>query len=310
MNDNINGNLPLLIVILGPTAVGKTEMAFKLAQKLNTEIISADSMQVYKEINICNAKPNKQILNRVKHHLVDDISVTENYSVVKFTNKAKEIIKNLHNKNKPIIISGGTGLYINALLNNYQFEEKNIYEFEEEHYNKNLYQKLVKMDPESAKIINPNDKKRIIRALSFFNQFKKSITCQIKNTYENNQVNYRTIRIGLNFKDRQILYKKINDRVDLMIKKGLLQEVVDLKSNYKLSKTAEEAIGLKEIFSFLDKEIKFEEAIEKIKINTRRYSKRQITWFKRDNKIHWFYLDESKTEVIYKEILNLLTSQI
>jgi len=308
-----------LIVIVGPTASGKTDFAIEIAEKIGGEIISADSLQVYKEFSICTSKPTKEQLERIKHHLIGHISVSSEYSVYSFVQEARQKIKEIINNKKTPIIVGGTGLYIDALINNFQFEnssceknnnknnnnkfllrpetnilsgdaEKNTSNFEN---NKNLYEILQKLDPLSAKFINQNDLKRISHAINFFNKFGFSIYNQKINTEKNKfkyNKEFEIIKLGLNFKNRDILYNRINKRVDLMLQNGLLEEI-NFVRKLKVSKTASAAIGYKELLPYFYGETTLYQAIEKIKQQTRRYAKRQIIWFKRCPNIKWILKD-------------------
>ena len=322
-------SLPKIIVIVGPTASGKTEFAIETAEKIGGEIISADSLQVYKEFSICTSKPTQEQLKRVKHHLVGHISVSSEYSVYSFVQDAKQKIKEIINNKKTPIVTGGTGLYIDALINNFQFEnsnceenidilsgtsresaEKNNNKFflkpvinilssiageSAEENNKNLYEILKKLDPLSAKYINQNDTKRISHAINFFNKFGFSIYNQKINTEKIKlesgiKKEFEVIKLGLNFKNRDILYERINKRVDLMLQNGLLEEINHVRK-LKVSKTASAAIGYKELLPYFNGETTLYQAIEKIKQQTRRYAKRQITWFKRCPITKWIFKD-------------------
>ena len=299
-------SLPKIIVIVGPTASGKTEFAIETAEKIGGEIISADSLQVYKEFSICTSKPTKEQLKRVKHHLVGHISVSSEYSVYSFVQDAKQKIKEVINNKKTAIIVGGTGLYIDALINDFQFENSSCEENdnidilsgttgEVEENNKNLYEILKKLDPLSAKYINQNDTKRISHAINFFNKFGFSIYNQKINTEKIKlesgiKKEFEVIKLGLNFKNRDILYDRINKRVDLMLRKGLLEEINRVRK-LRVSKTASAAIGYKELLTYFNGETTLYQAIEKIKQQTRRYAKRQITWFKRCPIIKWIFKD-------------------
>lgn len=299
-------SLPKIIVIVGPTASGKTEFAIETAEKINGEIISADSLQVYKEFSICTSKPTKEQLKRVEHHLVGHISVSSEYSVYSFVQDAKQKIKEVINNKKTPIVTGGTGLYIDALINDFQFENSSCEENdnidilsgttgEVEENNKNLYEILKKLDPLSAKYINQNDTKRISHAINFFNKFGFSIYNQKINTEKIKlesgiKKEFEVIKLGLNFKNRDILYDRINKRVDLMLRKGLLEEINRVRK-LRVSKTASAAIGYKELLTYFNGETTLYQAIEKIKQQTRRYAKRQITWFKRCPIIKWIFKD-------------------
>ena len=299
-----------LITIVGPTAIGKTSLAIKLAKHYKTEIISADSRQFYKELNIGTAKPTNEELSSVKHHLINNISVTDDYDISQFQSDATEKINNLFRTKDFAIMVGGSGLYIDSVL--YGIDEIpkvdiSIRENLNEEFNnnglKNLTLKLKELDPITYKKIDLNNHRRIIRALevsissntpysSFLNTSKK-------------QSKYNEIIIGLDC-HRQKLHSLINNRVDIMIKKGLVDEAIQLFNYKKLN--ALNTIGYKEIFEYLEKKTNLEDAIDKIKINSRRYAKRQLTWFKSNEKINW-YSDNYDLEVILKMIKSLYTTQ-
>lgn len=298
------------IIILGPTATGKTRTSIELAKLLNTEIINADSMYIYNELNIGTAKPTFDEMNGVTHHLIGHISASDSYSVSQYRNDASIIINDMKSRNLVPIIVGGTGLYIDSLINNYSYGEtiKNdeirqklegdLNTFGKEY----LYSELKNIDPDSASKLHINDTKRVIRALEIYytSKIKKS---EIINNEKPILVN--PLIIGLNY-DRDSLYNNINKRVDIMIDSGLIDEVKTLYYQYKLSPEkcqSMKGIGYKEIIAYLRQELTLDECIEKIKQHSRNYAKRQITWFKRNDKIHWINpLDTDVTE----EILSLL----
>ena len=295
----------VLITIVGPTAVGKTELAIRLANHFKTEIVSADSRQFYKELNIGTAKPTKLELKKNKHYLINNISINTDYNISKFQEDADEIITKIFSKNKYAILVGGSGLYIDAVLYgidnipkvkplireelNYEFKKKGL---------KKLIKKLSKLDFESLKRIDVNNPRRVIRALEVTLSTKKPYSSFLKTKNKNSK--YNEIIIGLN-KNRSELHDLINNRVDLMIKKGLVNEVRSL-IKYK-DKNALNTIGYTEIFKYLKKDFSYESAIEKIKTNTRRYAKRQLTWFKSNKSIKWY-----KDEYDLNEIIKLIKS--
>ena len=284
---------PKVIVICGPTASGKTALGVELAKKINSEIISCDSMQIYKDMNIGTAKPTKQEMQGIKHYLIDIISPNERFSVADYKLEAKKAIKEILNKGKTPIIVGGTGLYLNSLI--YEIEYPKI-EFDEKYRKKleervkkeglkTLYEEATKIDEEATKEISPNDEKRILRILEIYKATGKNKTYQEKESRKK-EVEYNYIVYGLNW-DRQVLYDRINKRVDNMIKDGLIQEVEDILKKYKEFPTAMQGLGYKEVVEYLKKEITKEEMIEKIKMETRRYAKRQLTWFRANKQIIW-----------------------
>lgn len=295
----------VLITIVGPTAVGKTELAIRLANHFKTEIVSADSRQFYKELNIGTAKPTKLELKKNKHYLINNISINTDYNISKFQEDADEIITKIFSKNKYAILVGGSGLYIDAVLYgidnipkvkplireelNYEFKKKGL---------KNLIKKLSKLDFESLKTIDVNNPRRVIRALEVTLSTKKPYSSFLKTKNKNSK--YNEIIIGLN-KNRSELHDLINNRVDLMIKKGLVNEVRSLIKSK--DKNALNTIGYTEIFKYLKKDFSYESAIEKIKTNTRRYAKRQLTWFNSNKSIKWY-----KDEYDLNEIIKLIKS--
>ena len=299
-----------IVVICGPTGIGKTNFAINIAKSLNGEIISADSMQVYKHMNIGTAKPEKKELKQVCHHLIDIVDPKDDFNAGRFVKLADKAIKNIINKKKIPIVAGGTGLYIKALLYGL-FEEKITFKKTlnqsikkpDEHKNSSLYKKLKKHDPQAAKKIHPNDSFRVIRALKIYYETGKKISEQQKK-HDFKDLRYKCIKIGLGI-ERKILYESINKRVDMMINKGLLKEVKTLIDNgYDNNLKSMQSIGYKHMSMFIEKKIDWKEAIELLKRDTRRYAKRQFTWFKSDKKIVW--LEPSQFEHAKKIIKDFL----
>lgn len=287
-----------VIVIVGPTASGKTWLGVELAKKLNGEVISADSMQIYKGMNIATAKPTEEEMEGIKHHLIDFVEPDCNFSVAKYKKLANEKIDEIISKGKTPIIVGGTGLYVDCVLNNtvfYDYEESKIREELEERAKKNgiesLLEELFVVDRETAERLNINDKKRIIRALELYYLTGKTISDQNKDSHKE-KPKYDFCLIGLNARNRQYLYDRINKRVDLMLDCGLLEEA---KAFFKssVSSTAKQAIGYKELKPFIDGHIELDTAVENLKMATRRYAKRQLTWFRRYEFINWIYIDDN-----------------
>ncbi len=287
-----------LCAIVGPTATGKTRLAIELAKKYNAEIISADSMQIYKGMDILTAKPTSFEMSSIPHYLLSFLSVEEAFSVAQYVKIAHNQIYVTNRSGKLPLIVGGTGLYINSVVDDISFSE---YEqdctFRDELRKKideegcqALYDELLTIDSESAQRIDKNDAKRIIRAIEIYKTSGKTMSEQLKNS-RLRESRYDVLIIGLNFKDREKLYDKINTRVEKMLKDGLIDEVKNL-SKLKLSKTAREAIGYKEILPYIQNKCSLEEAIQKLKQNSRKYAKRQLTWFKKDKRVNWLYLDE------------------
>ncbi len=311
----MSNNLIPVLVLVGPTASGKTDLSIKIAKNFDAEIVSADSMQIYKEFNILTAKPSKEELESVKHHFIDEVSVKEEFSVADYVKKAHEVIKDVNNRGKLPMIVGGTGLYVDSLINNISFNEEkydeNIRKSLWNIYKSGSYQELLdelkSIDPESFDNIHPNNVKRVIRAIEFFRITGKPISQQIR---ESKLVDspYFTNIIGINYKDRSKLYDKINKRIDKMLENGLIEEVQAL-SKINISKTAKEAIGYKEILPYLNGECDLLTAVENLKMQTRRYAKRQITWFNRNKNIKWFYIDDyDEKESMICDIINFISN--
>lgn len=288
-----------VISIVGPTASGKTKLAVKLAQRFNGEIVSADSMQIYKGMQIATAKPTVAETEGIKHHLIDFVSPDEIYSVAMFVKDASRCIADINSRGKLPFIVGGTGLYVDSLLNNITFSEEQrdeklsleLYKIYEEQGIDKLLEMLSEFDIDSANRLKAErNPKRIIRAIEFYKTTGITITEQNEKS-KLVKSPYNPIKIGINFKDRAKLYERINKRVDLMLENGLLDEAKDVLSN-KLSFTSVKAIGYKELKPYFYGEKTLDECVEKLKMETRRYAKRQITWFKRDLDINWLYADE------------------
>ena len=274
--------IEVILAIVGPTGVGKTKLSVELAKKLNAIIINNDAMQVYKDMNIGTAKPTMEERENIIHYLLDFVDVDNNYTVFDYQKDARKIIDD--NKDKKIIFVGGTGLYLKAALFDYRFEEEDEVNDYDDYTNEKLYDLVLKKDPSSN--IHKNNRQRLIR---FLNK-KNTDVVEAKELYD-------VIFIGLTT-DRENLYKRIDDRVDEMIKDGLIDEVKSLYHHKNNSKALNTAIGYKELFKYLDGEITLEEAIDLIKKNSRHYAKRQYTWFNNQMDIKWFntnYDDFNKT---------------
>ena len=284
---------PKVIVICGPTASGKTALSIELAKKINGEIISCDSMQIYKDMDIGTAKPSQEEMQGIKHYLIDFVSPDTRYSVADFKKDAKLAIKKIIKNGKTPIIVGGTGLYIDSLIyeidyHEIQFDEtyrKNLEERVKKEGLEKLYNEAKKIDPEAIKKISQNDKKRILRILEIYHTTGKTKTEQeIESRKKEVEYDYKVFAIDW---ERNILYDRINQRVDNMIKQGLVEEVKELLKKYKTFPTAMQGLGYKEVVEFLNGKITKEEMIEKIKQETRRYAKRQLTWFRKNKQTIW-----------------------
>ena len=284
---------PKIIVIVGPTASGKSALGLELAKRINGEIISCDSMQIYKEMNIGTAKPTEEEQKQVQHYLIDFVSPNARYSVSDFKKDAEKAIEEVLKKGKVPILVGGTGLYINSLLYNINYVDE---EYDEEYRKKlekraevegldKLYDEAMRIDKEATEKISPNDKKRILRILEIYNKTGLTKTEQDKlSTQVEPKYNYLVFGISI---ERELLYERINKRVDVMLEEGLVEEVEEVYKKYNEFPTAMQAIGYKEVVSYLKNESSKQEMIEKIKMETRRYAKRQMTWFRRNQEIHW-----------------------
>lgn len=286
-------NKPKIIVICGPTASGKTALSIQLAKKINGEIVSADSMQIYEDMDIGTAKPTVEEMDGVKHYLIGNVSPTLRYSVANFKKDAINAIEEILKKGKTPIIVGGTGLYIDSLVNGIDYDDLEIdldyrnqlEKISEEQGLEVLYNKAVEIDPLAMEKISNNDKKRIFRVLEIYNATGKTKTEQeIESRKKDNPYDYVVFAIDM---DREKLYERINKRVDIMIEKGLVDEVKRLIKKYDELPTAIQGLGYKEVVQYLNNEISYDEMVEKIKQETRRYAKRQLTWFRRNKEITW-----------------------
>ena len=272
---------------------GKSKLAIELAKKINGEIISADSMQIYKDMNIGTAKVTKEETDGINHYMIDIVFPNERYSVASYKKQAEIYIEKILSKGKIPIVCGGTGLYINSLIYGIDFKEEKI---DEEYRNKlnkiadeegleKLYEMALKIDDEAMKKISSNDKKRIIRVLEIYHKTGKTKTQQdLESRINGVKYNYKVFAIDIT---RDILYDRINKRVDSMIEQGLIDEVKEVLSRYNEFPTAMQGLGYKEVVEYINNNIGKEDMIEKIKMETRRYAKRQLTWFRKNKEIIW-----------------------
>ena len=282
---------PLIIVIVGPTAVGKSDIAFEVAKNIKGEIISADSMQVYRGMDKATSKPPMEYRKQIPHHLIDIVEPSADYSAADFKDKAEAVITTIALSGKTPIITGGTGLYIKSLLDGLfpgpkaDWTLRGRLEEEAQDFGiDKLYQRLQEVDPEAALKIKPNDLRRIIRALEVYETAKSPISRLRKNTKGISE-KYDIKIFGINM-ERADLYKRIDQRIDKMFENGLVEEAKKL-INEKLSRSASQAIGYKEIFGYLKGEYDLEEARRVLKRDTRHFAKRQMTWFGKDKRIQW-----------------------
>jgi tRNA dimethylallyltransferase len=299
-----------LIIIAGPTASGKTDLAIKLAQQLHTEIISADSRLVYKDFNIGTAKPDKKEMQGIPHHLIDIVDPTDHYSAALYKTDANTLIDQLHTHKKIPIIAGGTGFYIRSAVDGLNIPEVQP----DENYrtklkndatlfgNETLHQKLRDIDPLTAQKLHPNDLFRIIRALEVYKQTGKPISeLQTKNPPR-----FNIFYAALNTENRDILYDRINRRVINMIEAGLIEEVKFLINKYGKTLSLLKTLGYKEVVEFLEEKYSTTEMIENIQKNTRRFARRQLIWFRADQRINWYTIDTQSHEDIITDILRKL----
>ena len=308
-----------LIVIIGPTAVGKSKIGVELASQINGEIVSGDSMQIYKGMDIGTAKIQEYEMYgankiKVKHHMIDIIPPQKDYSVADFQQDARRCIDEINKAKKIPILLGGTGLYVRSVIDKYDFQvdvdrsiRLDLLQTAQEDGTSELYKKLKEIDADSAERIHPNDTKRIVRALEYFKTTGKPISSGMIADYSCNL--YKPlVMVGLNI-PRPTLYERINQRVDNMMQEGLIEEVENLlKAGVKPTNTSMQAIGYKQIVDYLYKKHSLEETIRIIKRDTRRFAKRQLTWFRKDDRIEWVDIDMGN--ILNINIINEIKAKI
>ena len=287
-----------VIVITGPTAVGKTKLSIEIAKKYNGEIINADAVQVYKGLDIGSAKVTEEEKENIPHHLFDIKEVDEEYTIYHYQQDARKIIEDIQKRGKTPILVGGTGLYIKSALYDYKLSEEKESEMYEDLTTEELYNNLLKVDKDI--IIDKNNRRRLIRALNYYKENNESI-----NNNKTNKLLYNTIFIGLTT-DRKELYNRINKRVDTMMKNGLLEEVKSFYDKGIKTKPLLNGIGYKELYKYLDGNYTYEEAIEKIKQNSRHYAKRQYTFFNHQLPIVWFETDFANFNNTIEKVSNYI----
>ena len=304
---------PTVIVICGPTASGKTALSIALAKKIDGEIVSADSMQIYQDMNIGSAKVTPEEMQGIPHYLIDCVSPDKRYSVADYKKDATKAIEEILKKGKTPIVVGGTGLYIDALIYEIEYQDikidetyrKELETIREKEGLETLYQKALAIDPEAMQKISPNDSKRIMRILEIYHATGRTKTQQ--------EAESRTKEIPYNYKvfaidyDRDKLYERINQRVDIMMEKGLIEEVKTLLQKYKSFPTAMQGLGYKEVVEYLENQITYDEMVEKIKQETRHYAKRQLTWFRKNKETIWLDVQkgtQNNVEVILEVYKN------
>ncbi|MBQ3004795.1 MAG: tRNA (adenosine(37)-N6)-dimethylallyltransferase MiaA [Clostridia bacterium] len=296
-----------LIAVVGPTASGKTSLAVEICKHYGAEAVSCDSMQIYTGMDIATAKPSVDEMQGIPHHMIGFLSPDEPFSVAKYCEMAKKIIFDIHSRNKRSVLVGGTGLYYNSLVDNIEFlPEETDYEYREFLKNKaeksgaqSLLDMLYEIDPESAKDLHVNNLGRIIRALEIYHTTGKTKTMQNEQSLVNPSP-FEVFPICLDAKDRQFLYDRINRRVDIMVESGLVEEARKF-FDYDVGRTAAQAIGYKELEPYFKNEKTLNECLDNLKMQTRRYAKRQLTWFRRDKRMNYLYIDDysSGEELVY-----------
>lgn len=302
-----------LIAVVGPTASGKTALSIEIAKHFKGQVVSADSMQIYEKMNIATAKPDNEEMEGIPHHLIGFQPIDKKFSVAEYVTLAKECIEKIHNQGDLPIIAGGTGLYVDSLLQNIQFTKEtdsttireNLTAMFDEKGAEFMLDWLKEIDPDSAKMLHLSDKSRIIRALEIFKATGRTKTQQ-NAVSKQNESPFEPLYIGINYRERKVLYDRINLRVDLMIENGLLEEAKDFYS-IPSDKTACQAIGYKELAPYFKGELALDECVEKLKTETRHYAKRQLTWFRKNEKINWIYPDDfENTKDMYQYVFDLV----
>lgn len=303
-----------LLAVVGPTASGKTSLSIELAKAHNGEIISADSMQIYKGMSIATAKPDADEMQGIPHYLIDFLDPDDTFSVSEYVNLADKAAKNIIARGKLPILCGGTGLYVRSFLENIQFSDENndpqlrkrLTERYKNEGGEKLLEELKAFDPETAAALLPSNSKRIIRAFEIYLLTGVTMSESVKKSRSVPSPYDKTV-IGITYSDREKLYERINKRVDIMLESGLIEET---RSFYKRenSITASAAIGYKELKPYLDGTLSLDEAIENLKRETRRYAKRQLTWFRRDKYIHWIEAD--KVDSVFDEAEKIISKYL
>lgn len=288
-----------VICIVGPTGVGKTKLSIELAKKLNGEIINADSTQIYKGMNIATAKITEEEKEDIPHHLFDIKDIEDDYTVFDYQKDCRLKIKEIQEKGKTPILVGGTGLYIKAALYDYKFEVENNLNSYDKYTNEQLYNKLLSIDPMTK--IHMNNRKRVVRALNYFD----NTNTPLSNKEKTDKLLYDVTFIGLTT-NREILYDRINKRVDIMLENGLLEEAKKIYDTNIRSKAVLTPIGYKELFEYFDNKCILEESIELIKQRSRKYAKRQYTWNKHQIPVNWFDVDFNNFDNTVKEVIDFI----
>ncbi|MBF2756663.1 MULTISPECIES: tRNA (adenosine(37)-N6)-dimethylallyltransferase MiaA [unclassified Staphylococcus] len=303
-------NKPFLVVIVGPTASGKTELSIELAKRINGEIISGDSMQVYKQMDIGTAKVTNEEMDGIPHYMIDILNPDDSFSAYDFKQQAQNLIKDITTRGKVPIIAGGTGLYIQSLIYDYPFEDETVSKEVEKQTksklqalepltNQEVHDYLATFDPQSAQDIHPNNRKRVYRAIEYYLNTKKLISSRKK--VQQFTENYDTLLIGIEM-SRKTLYSRINKRVDIMLGHGLFNEVKNLVEQGYESTQSMQAIGYKELVPVVNGELSIDQAVETLKQHSRQYAKRQLTWFKNKLHVQWFDRETMTLQMMLDEI--------
>ena len=302
-----------VIAVVGPTASGKTSLSIEIAKHFSGQVVSADSMQIYEKMNIATAKPTLEEMQGIPHHLIGFQPIDKKFSVAEYVSLANECIEKIHNEGDIPVIAGGTGLYVDSLLQNIHFSKeesneeirKELTELFDEKGAEYMLNLLREIDPETAGRLHLKDKSRIIRALEIYKLTGKTMTEQ-KILSREEESPYDVFYIGINYRDRNVLYDRINLRVDIMLQNGLLEEA---KEFYDTSSdtTACQAIGYKELAPYFNDEKELEECVEKLKQETRHYAKRQLTWFRKNENINWIYPDDYEySQDMYNSVFRMV----
>lgn len=302
-----------LIAIVGPTASGKTSLAVAVCKAIGGEAVSCDSMQIYEGMDIATAKPTAEEMQGVPHHLIGFVKPDEVFSVAKYCETARNAIKDITSRGKKAVLVGGTGLYYSSLVDNIEFlPEETDFEYREmlrkraeSEGAQALIEELSAIDPEAASRLHPNNLGRVIRALEIYHTTGKTITDQNEQS-KSEESPFETVAICLDARNRQKLYDRINMRVDIMLENGLVEEARAFFEN-PLGRTAKQAIGYKELNPYFEGEKSLDECVENLKMQTRRYAKRQLTWFRRDERVHFVYIDDySCFDEMLEAVLNII----
>ena len=302
------------VAVVGPTASGKTALSIALAREFDAEIISADSMQIYDGMDVATAKPTTREMQGIPHHLLGFVDISQKFSVAQYLDCARECIEDILSRDKKIIVAGGTGLYINSLVDNIQFEDEAENQLRSElsaqaksFGGAYMLQKLKGLDPEYAALLHENDITRIIRGIEINMIFGHTMS-EHKRLSRENKSPYDVLMLGITFRDRQKLYDRIDRRVEIMLENGLEAEARHFFDRFDSSKTAVQAIGYKELFPYIEGKISLDEAVDNLKRATRNYAKRQLTWFRKDERINWLYADELEKNELIDMAKNLCVS--